>query len=162
MSVIILWSIIQPYILKSVVRLIDYSFIFMNGYIFIILIMCLNANGSLYIHTCISDSRTLYHCPWKWKSYINASYWYWKWSSKLLHLKIFKFINNELHPRYSISLYSLRDQRAKIIDSSSQAMKILLPEQQFLLVEFWNSHNSYPERKSVLCILRNSAYLYLD
>lgn len=30
----------------------------------------------------------------------------------------------------------LRDQRAKIIDSSSQAMKILLPEQQFLLVEF--------------------------
>lgn len=35
---------------KTIVKLIDYAFIFTNGYIFMILIMCLNANGSLYIH----------------------------------------------------------------------------------------------------------------
>jgi len=35
---------------KTIFKLIDYAFIFMNEYIFIILMMCLNANGSLYIH----------------------------------------------------------------------------------------------------------------
>lgn len=59
-------------------------------------------------------------------------------------------------------VHILRDQSAKIIDSCSQAIKVLLLEQLFLSVDFSGiSHNSYPQRKSVVGILRNSAYLYL-
>lgn len=59
-------------------------------------------------------------------------------------------------------VHILRDQNAKIIDSSSQGIKVLLPEKLFLSMDFsWISHNSYPQRKSMVGILRNSPYVYL-
>lgn len=38
-------------------------YLFKKENIFLILMMCLNANSGLYIHVHVCDSGTMYHCP---------------------------------------------------------------------------------------------------